>query len=210
MFYPSGRQRCGLSSSYKSSTRQITRQEPSMTRQVAYRKSWKPCAKTSPESRVVAQRKLRCSLVPAPRQTECYFGFAAGFGIVNSATCCRFVPSEADSEKRKTSVFVSSGIFEYSGQLLMRARKSLPSPLEDVAPWRTLHILPPRSSKTSICGEAVRLAGVACLQTVTMTKFVQPAGGPTPPQPCHKPRRADHDGSRCLSKNDCHGLGGGS
>src|SRR5262249_31800356 len=111
-----------------------------------------------------------------------------------------------NSEKRKTNVFVSWGMSEYSGQLLSR-RKCVPSPLEDVAPWRTVHILPPRSSKTSMCGEAVRLPDVACLQTVTMTRFVQPAGAPPPAQPCHKPRRADHDDGRCTSRNDCHGLG---
>src|SRR5437763_13272483 len=133
------------------------------------------------------------------RQTECYFCFTAGFGIANSATCCRFVPSVANSEKRKTSVFVSWGMSKYSGQELIR-RKCLPSELEDVAPWRAVPILPPRSSKTSMCGEAVRLAGVACLQTVKMVKFVQPTGDPTPPQPCHKPRRAEHDAGRCLSK----------
>jgi hypothetical protein len=32
-FYPSGRQRCALSIGYKSSTRQVTRQKPSRTRQ---------------------------------------------------------------------------------------------------------------------------------------------------------------------------------
>src|SRR5262245_16334258 len=77
-------------------------------------------------------------------QTEFYFCFTAGFGIVNSATCCRFVPSAADSEKRKTSVFVSWGMSEYSGQEMSR-RKCLPSALEAVAPLRTVHILLPRS-----------------------------------------------------------------
>jgi hypothetical protein len=56
------------------------------------------------------------------RQAECYFCFTAGFGIANSATCCRFVPSAANSEKRKTSVFVSWGMSKYSGQELIRRK----------------------------------------------------------------------------------------